>query len=244
MLCLSLQVTFNVIFGMQADEALQEAANVQNESKEATPHGFSDSSKDRLQTKEGSLTKQTIPPDSPLQLQFSANTSKSSHSHGVPSARGLSFPTTSTASGSTTTPTQAGTATTALNTEATPDPSAGPVATFSELHKGCKAAEEGVPCMLEEVATRDSVSDYATQSAAPMEELPPDATVQERKEYLEEQLDRLTNKVLGDYLLVLPGTQNRLAGGALPLKCTWSPAAWPYLYATGVLHDARPFTLL
>jgi hypothetical protein len=222
---------FNLILDMQADGARHEAVTLESGLKETPPH----SSQQHPETKELNSTKHIAPLDSPVQPQCSAYTSKGTHCPLTPLARGLSVATTSTNSG---------TATAALNHDATPDPSAGPVATFSDLHEGSKSAEEGVPCMLEAVATRDSVSDYATQSAAPMEELPPDATVQERKEYLEEQLDRLTNKVLGDYLLVLPGTHNRLAGGALPLKCTCSLAASPYLYATGVLHDARPFALL
>lgn len=72
------------------------------------------------------------------------------------------------------------------------------------------------PCMLDGVATRDSVSNYDTQAVAPLPKLPVDATVQERKEHLEEQLDRVTNKVIGGSLLVLAGEHNRLAGGALP----------------------------
>ena len=72
------------------------------------------------------------------------------------------------------------------------------------------------PCVFPGVATGDSVSNYATQAGAPMAALPADATVQERREHLEEQLDRVTGGVVGGSLRVLPGDHNRLAGGAAP----------------------------
>ena len=70
------------------------------------------------------------------------------------------------------------------------------------------------PCMLFGVASRDSVSTYASRRATLLPQLLQQATVQERKEHVEEQLNRVTNKVIGGSLLVLPGQHHRLAGGA------------------------------
>lgn len=78
-----------------------------------------------------------------------------------------------------------------------------------------KAAAAADACMVFGVATRDSVSNYATQRSAALPALPQNVTVQDRREHLEEQLNRATNKVLGGSLLVLPGERNRLSGGAL-----------------------------
>lgn len=65
-------------------------------------------------------------------------------------------------------------------------------------------------------ATHDSVTNYATQQGAWAPMVPPagDVTMQDKKEYLEEQVDQLVNRVLGGWLLVLPGTDNRASGGS------------------------------
>lgn len=91
-------------------------------------------------------------------------------------------------------------------------------------------------CALHGVVTRDSVSNYETQLGAPLANLPANATTQEKKEHLEEQLDRLANHVLGGCLLVLPGAQNRLHGGDSTLTVPSSTVK--HMYFT-VLNDQR-----